>query len=78
MSIICIILCKILALRKDFEIELRYKDLSLKLDIVKDNSKFFLEILHNEKSTKLEWIIIILIGAEIMIGICGLLPVISS
>ena len=26
---------------------------------------------HNQKSTKLEWTIIILIGAEIVIGICG-------
>ena len=33
--------------------------------------RFFLEMSHNQKSTKLEWTIIILIGAEIVIGICG-------
>jgi uncharacterized Rmd1/YagE family protein len=27
---------------------------------------------HSQKSTKLEWIIIILIASEIIIGICGL------
>ncbi len=60
-------------MRLDFEIDARYKDLSLKLDIVKDNTKFFLEILHNQKSTHLEWIIIILIASEIGIGIAGLM-----
>jgi uncharacterized Rmd1/YagE family protein len=59
-------------LRKDFEIDNRFKDLSLKLEHVKDNARFFLEILHNNKSTKLEWIIIILIAAEIFIGLTGL------
>ena len=57
------------ALRKDFEIDNRYRDLSLKLDIVKDNTRFFLEMSHNQKSTKLEWTIIVLIAAEIVIGI---------
>jgi uncharacterized Rmd1/YagE family protein len=60
------------ALRKDFELDYRMKDLSLKLDIVKDNSRFFLEVLQHQKSTRLEWIIIILIGVEIVIGIGGL------
>lgn len=60
------------ALRKDFEIDYRFKDLSLKLDIIKDDTRFFLEVLHNNKSTKLEWIIIILIAGEMVIGILGL------
>lgn len=34
--------------------------------------RFFLEVLHNQKSTKLEWIIIALIAGEMVIGICGL------
>lgn len=58
-------------LRKDFEIESRFKDLSLKLDIIKDNAKFFLEILHNDGSRKLEWIIIVLIAVEVGIAIGG-------
>jgi uncharacterized Rmd1/YagE family protein len=59
-------------LRKDFELDYRFKDLSLKLDIIKENTMFFLEVLKNEKSTKLEWTIIILIATEIVIGIAGL------
>jgi uncharacterized Rmd1/YagE family protein len=56
------------ALRADFELDYRYKDLSLKLDIIKDNSRFFLGVLESEKGTKLEWIIILLIAVEIVIG----------
>jgi uncharacterized Rmd1/YagE family protein len=59
-------------LRKDFEIDYRYKDLDLKLRIVKDDCRFFLEVLHNQKSSKLEWIIIILISGEMCIGLCEL------
>eukprot|EP01039_Chlorochromonas_danica_P001220 gene1225-1332_t len=60
------------ALRKDFEIDYRFKDLSMKLDIIKDDSRFFLEVLHNQKSTKLEWIIIALIAGEMVVGLCNL------
>lgn len=60
------------ALRKDFEIDNRYRDLSLKLDIVKDNTRFFLEMSHNQKSTKLEWTIIIMIGVEIVLSVVDL------
>jgi uncharacterized Rmd1/YagE family protein len=59
-------------LRKDFELDYRFKDLSMKLEIVRDNTRFFLEILNNEKSTKLEWTIVILIAAEIVIGLTDL------
>ena len=59
-------------MRKDFELDYRYKDLSLKLDIVKEDARFFLEVLHTEKSTKLEWTIIWLIAIEIGIGLAGL------
>jgi uncharacterized Rmd1/YagE family protein len=57
------------ALRKDFEIDNRFRDLSLKLDIIKENTQFFLEMAHNQKSTKLEWTIIVLIAVEIAISI---------
>lgn len=59
-------------LRNDFELDYRFKDLSLKLDIIKDNSRFFLGMLQGEKSERLEWIIIILIAAEIAIGLAAL------
>ena len=32
----------------------------------------FLEVMHNQKSDTLEWIIIVLISAEICIGLCDL------
>ena len=34
--------------------------------------RFFLEMLHNQKSTKLEWVIILLIGTEIIINVAAL------
>lgn len=61
-----------LALRKDFEIDYRFKDLSLKLQIIKDDTQFFLEVLHNKKSTRIELIIVLLIAGEMLIGIAGL------
>lgn len=59
-------------LRKDFELDYRYKDLSLKLEIVKEDARFFLEVLHNQKSTKLELAIIALIVAEVVLGVTEL------
>jgi len=55
-------------LRKDFELDYRFKDLSLKLDIVKDNAQLFLEIIQNRNSTRLEWMIVLLISGELGIG----------
>ncbi len=59
-------------LRKDFELDSRFKDLSMKLDIVKENTQFFMEMLHNQKSSRMEVIIIVLIAIEVVIGISGL------
>jgi len=59
-------------LREEFELESRYKDLSLKLNIINDDARFFLAVLHHHKSTKLEWLIIALISGEMFIGIAGL------
>lgn len=60
------------ALRREFEIDQRFKDLSLKLEIIRDNTKFCLEMMHNQKASQLEWTIIILIAVEIVIGLLGL------
>ena len=60
------------ALRKDFEIDYRFKDLSMKLQIIKDDTRFFLEVLHNKKSTRIEVIIVLLIAGEMLIGCIGL------
>ena len=41
----------------------------LQLELVQDNIKYFLEIQQNAKSDFLEWIIIVLIAAEICLGL---------
>jgi uncharacterized Rmd1/YagE family protein len=51
----------------EFEIEARFDHIEFKLDLIQQNAKFFLEILHNQKSDTLEWIIIILISFECML-----------
>jgi len=60
-------------LREEFDLHNRFKNLELKLNLIQTNTKFFLEILHNQKSDTLEWIIIILIAVEIVIGICDII-----
>ena len=54
-------------LRSEFELEERFQRLSLKLELMEKNVKYFLEILQNRKSDTLEWIIIILIAGEIIL-----------
>ena len=54
-------------LRMEFELEERFQRLSLKLELMEKNVKYFLEILQNRKSDTLEWIIIILIAGEIIL-----------
>lgn len=41
----------------------------LQLELVQDNLKYFLEIMQNNKSVLLEWLIIGLIAAEIALGV---------
>lgn len=60
-------------LRQEFEIEERFETLDLKLNLVQNNIKFFLEVLQNRKSDTLEWIIIILISGEICVSIYDLM-----
>ncbi len=55
-------------LRDEFSIGDRFAKVEHKINHVQSNTKFFLEILNHQKSNKLEWIIIILIAAEIVIG----------
>lgn len=54
-------------MRSEFEIESRFENLEFKLNLIQQNAKFFLEILHNSKSQTLEWVIIILITFECII-----------
>ena len=56
-------------MRDEFEIENRFDQIEFKLNLIQQNAKFFLEILHNQKSDLLEWIIIVLIGFECVLMI---------
>jgi len=56
-------------MRSDFELEDRFETIDLKLNIIQNNVKFFLEVLQNRKSDTLEWIIIVLISLEIAVAL---------
>ena len=56
-------------LRTELEIETRFETLDMKLNLLQDNLKYFLEILQNRKSDALEWIIIVLIAMEIILSL---------
>ena len=51
-------------MRAEFEIENRSEYIESKLELIQQNAKFFMEVMHNQKSNSLEWIIIILISFE--------------
>ncbi|GFZ14822.1 sporulation RMD1-like protein, putative [Actinidia rufa] len=59
-------------LRDEFELTQRFASLDFKLKFVEHNIRFLQEILQNRKSDFLEWLIIILIGAEILISVYGI------
>ena len=59
-------------LRSELEMETRFKTLDMKLNLIQDNLKYFLEILQARKSDSLEWTIIILIAAEIALSLADL------
>ncbi|XP_071734547.1 protein RETARDED ROOT GROWTH-LIKE-like [Rutidosis leptorrhynchoides] len=56
-------------LRDEFELTQRFASLDFKLKFVEHNIRFLQEILQNRKSDFLEWVIIILICAEILISV---------
>lgn len=56
-------------MRDDFEINARFDALNTKMSLIQDNVKYFLEVLQNRKSDTLEWIIIVLISAEICVSL---------
>lgn len=57
-------------MKAEFEINLRFRHIEFKLDLIQTNAKFFLEVLHHQKSNSLEWIIIVLICFECVL-MCG-------
>ena len=56
-------------LKANFDINPRFKDLDYRLQIVEDNLKLFTEVLNYRESSRLEWVIIILIFIEIILSI---------
>ncbi|KAL7557016.1 hypothetical protein ACA910_014232 [Epithemia clementina (nom. ined.)] len=51
-------------LKSEFEIDDRFDQIEYKLNLIQQNSKFFLQVLASDKSNSLEWTIVILIIAE--------------
>jgi uncharacterized Rmd1/YagE family protein len=51
-------------MREEFDIDQRFEHIEFKLNLIQQNAKFFLEVLANQKSNSLEWIIIVLIMFE--------------
>jgi len=51
-------------MREEFDIDRRFENIEFKLNLIQQNAKFFLEVLANQKSDSLEWIIIVLILLE--------------
>ncbi len=56
-------------LKTNFDINTRFKDLDYRLQIVEDNLKLFTDVLNFRESSRLEWVIIILIVIEILIAL---------
>ena len=51
-------------MKEGFEIEERFGQIEFKLNLIQQNAKFFLGLLHHQKSNHLEWVIIVLIAFE--------------
>ncbi|KAL7532510.1 hypothetical protein ACHAXR_004674, partial [Thalassiosira sp. AJA248-18] len=56
-------------MRKEFDLDERFRDIEFKLDLIQQNAKFFLEVMHAQKSNALEWVIIVLISFECVLMI---------
>lgn len=57
------------SLKANFDINTRFKDLDYRLQIVEDNLTLFTDVLNVRESSKLEWLIVILIFIEIVISL---------
>lgn len=55
-----------LGLKWSFDLKDRYQVISQQLEIIKENLDLFKDIMHHKESSKLEWIIIILILVEVV------------
>ncbi|MEP2025643.1 MAG: RMD1 family protein [Reichenbachiella sp.] len=55
-----------LTLSKHFELSSRYRSIDSTFKIIKDNLSAYLDLYHHKESSRLEWIIIILILVEVL------------
>ncbi|MFN8355136.1 MAG: RMD1 family protein [Spirosomataceae bacterium] len=53
------------SIKKTFDLRMRYRDIDYKLKIVQESLMIFTDLLQNRESTRLEWVIIILILIEV-------------
>lgn len=51
-------------LKNEFEIDDRFENIEFKLNLIQQNAKFFMEVLHHKSSNELELVIVVLILAE--------------
>lgn len=56
-------------LKVNFDINTRFKDLDYRLQIVENNLRLFTDVLNVRESSRLEWVVIILIALEIVIAL---------
>ena len=56
-------------LKVNFDINTRFKDLDYRLQIVENNLTLFTDVLNVRESSRLEWVVIILIALEIVIAL---------
>lgn len=56
-------------LKTNFDINTRFKDLDYRLQIVENNLTLFTDVLNVRESSRLEWVVIILIALEIVIAL---------
>lgn len=61
----------------EFEISERFAAVDFKLQLVEQNTKFFLEVMHSQKSDSLEWAIIALLICEIILCLYEVLEKLS-
>eukprot|EP00980_Cylindrotheca_fusiformis_P013337 scaffold3399_cov117-Cylindrotheca_fusiformis.AAC.7 len=57
-------------MKEEFDIDIRFEHIEFKLNLIQQNAKFFLDVLSQQKSNTLEWIIIVLITFECVL-MCG-------
>jgi uncharacterized Rmd1/YagE family protein len=54
-------------LREEYELRERYRALEHKLDLISRTAETVLELIHNKRSSRVEWYIVILIMVEIVL-----------